>query len=150
MNIQPTLELHPEYNIPQGSSVDSKCFGLCFRSTPKEYTIDDSYKLKRVSRPNYEARVLANQRLATLLSHDLDHDPLAMNDLFERLKHRVNYDITNGSKLTSEKLASIINILYEVKLERDYISLRPKQTRVSNMPRAKRISRNPNSRAKLP
>jgi len=150
MNISPSIDVnHPEYHFAPGSDINYTCCGLCWRSRSKEYLVDQNYKLRTTNRTNYLDRVLANERLTTLISHDLNHDQESMNDLFERLRFRVNYDITNGSAITPEKFALIINAIYEVKLERSNATLRNTKTRMSHL-QPKRHPRNPNKKTRLP
>lgn len=152
MNVQATLhpELSSTFHFAPNSDIEYRCCGRCWSSKPKQYTVTKDYKLKRVNKADYAARVVANERLATILCHDVMHDQKAMNDLFERLRYRINYDINNGDQLTSEKLAGIINILYEVKNEQYNTALRHKAGRMPDLQRHQRIARNRKDQASLP
>jgi len=125
MNVQPTLELHPEFsqtvNPPQGSD---SCGCCCFwrAKSKKQYTIDENYVIKKVTKTNYHERIQANQRLAHIVKNCITLDPINSNDLFERLKTRINIGDDCDEYITSERLAEIVNRIYEMYGERDVLN----------------------------
>jgi hypothetical protein len=122
MNISHALS--PQFSTtnhyPDHSEIDVRCCGWCWRSRPKvkAVTVDENYKLRPCYHNlKYQERIIANQRLAVLLSHDIRHDPIKANRLFDQLRDRVNFDVRNGDQITPERLVGVLNVLYELKLE---------------------------------
>lgn len=59
-----------------------------------------------------------------LIRAKFDQDPISNDEAFERVKKRINDDLSNGDPLTSEKLAKIINAIHEIKNELTRESIR--------------------------
>jgi len=119
MNVQPTLEIHPHQEFHFAENTDSKgccCFWKS-KSKPKEYIINEEGVFVPKNRATVRERILANQRLATILMRKFDSDPIENDKAFELLKERINDPMTNGDPITNEKLVKIVNAIYELKKE---------------------------------
>lgn len=120
MNIQPTLDLHPENHFAFAEKTDTKACGCCgflkLRSKPKEVFIDENMKITQ-KKCNYRERILANQRLRELIRSKFKEDPIEDDKLFERLSEKINSDLYNGNKLSNQKIQKIVAAIHELKDE---------------------------------
>lgn len=117
MNVQPTLEIHPHQEFHFADNTDSSgccCFWKS-KSKPKEYIVDERGNLHGRRRATVRERIIANQRLSTLIREKFEHDPIENDKAFEMLKERINDPMNNGSPITDEKLVKIVNELYILK-----------------------------------
>lgn len=121
MAFQPTLEVHPHQEFHFAENTDSSgccCFWKSKTSKPKEIYVDEKNVLSRSRHKlSHGQRIKANQRFANIVESKFSDDPIENNVAFEKLKAKVNHDFENGDKLTEEKIAAIVNAIYEIKKE---------------------------------
>lgn len=118
MNIAPQAHFHETFQFADNTDSKGCCCWWRSNTVPREYTVTDQYKLQghNQSRP-YRERILANQRLGWLIKSQFDNDPIANDEAFEKVKKRINDNLSNGDPITSEKLARIINAIHSIKEE---------------------------------
>lgn len=125
MVFNPTLDVHPEGHYHQefhfADNTDSSGWCCCWksRSKPREYNVNEQGEFVGVKRLDYRTRVVANARLCSLIKVKLSDDPAQCDKLFERLKLKINDDLSPNQSITSERLSVIINAIYELKQELD-------------------------------
>lgn len=121
MSFQPTLE--PHYHQEFHFSPDQESVGCCcfWQSKPKkkEFIVDPNNHLKPVHKANYAERIEANQKLAVLVRKKFDGDPIDNDRDFEILKLKINDSFDQADPITSEKLAKIVNAIYEIRKSSD-------------------------------
>ncbi len=120
-NLELHPEIHNEFHFAEGTEVTSSCCFACWRSKPKnpiEYTVNKNDELKpQFKECDHRKRIVANQRLGRIVKNKFGDDPVSNNDAFERLKMKINDDMSNGDPITSEKLERIVGAIYELKRE---------------------------------
>lgn len=121
MSFQASLE--PHYHQEFHFAPDQESSGCCcfWKSSPKkkEFIVDANYNLKAVHKTNYSDRIEANQKLAKLVSKKFDADPLENNKDFECLKIKINESFDGDDPITSERLAKIVNAIYDIRKSSD-------------------------------
>lgn len=116
MNIQPTIDLHPEQHFKFAENTDSAgccCFWKSI-SKPNEMYVNENLEITP-KKCNYRERIIANQRLCELIKSRFENDPIENDKAFERLKELINDPMNNGEKITSSKLCKIIIAIDEIK-----------------------------------
>ena len=118
MNFTPTVQFHESFQFAENTDTKKCCCWFQSRAVPHEYVVDDRFVLHGRTQPvPYRERILANKRLGELIRAKFDQDPIENDEAFERVKKKINDNLSNGDPLTSEKLAKVINAIHQIKEE---------------------------------
>ncbi|MEN8236151.1 MAG: hypothetical protein ABFQ95_01160 [Pseudomonadota bacterium] len=122
MNINPTLEVHPELHQEFHFAPDTQASGCCcfWKAKPvkgSEYTVNAQNELVSKVNLTFTERVIAEQKLAELIKMKFDDDPIQNDKAFERLRLKINDDLASGDPITDERLAKFVEAIHELKSE---------------------------------
>jgi len=120
--MQPTLEIHPQYNQEFNFSSDTEAAGCCcfWKAKPKAreiYAVNGQNQLVSKDKLKFRERVEALEKLSEILKMKFDDDPIENDKAFERLKMKVRFDTESGEPITDQRLAEIVEAIYELKKE---------------------------------
>lgn len=115
MHFQPAY--HQEFHFADNTDSKGLCCCWSSKSKPREYLVDNKLRLTRAVSASRRERILANQRLAKIVKNKFENDPIKNDIAFDILKAKINDTLDHDEPITSERLARIVNAIYEVREE---------------------------------
>lgn len=117
--MQNTLELHPEFNQIFNFAENTETIGCCcfWRSKPINYSVNKKNIL--VPSPKNETcfdRMMSEIRLQEIIKNQFDKED--RHEALQLIKNRIRDPLALGEPITEERLNSIVQAIYAIKLER--------------------------------